>query len=57
MRSFSETVNLADSEEVKIYNSDGVRLFDSGYIGNGTTVVIFENEEIKEVYKIRLYGD
>lgn len=34
-----------------------MRLFDSGYIGNGTTVVIFENEEIKEVYKIRLYGD
>ena len=57
VRSFSETVNLADSDEVKIYNSDGVRLFDSGYIGNGTTVVIFENEEIKEVYKIRLYGD
>lgn len=54
MRSFSETVNLADSEEVKIYSSDGVRLFDSEYIVNGTTVVIFENEEIKEVYKIRL---
>lgn len=57
VRSFSETVSLADNEEVKIYNSDGVRLFDSGYIGNGTTVVIFEDEEIKEVYKIRLYGD
>ena len=55
--SFSERINLSENEEAKIYNSDGVRLYNGNYIGNGTSVIIFEDGEIKEVYKIKLYGD
>lgn len=57
VRSFSETVKLSENEEMRIYNDDGIRLFAGDYIGNGASVIIFENSDIKEVYRIKLYGD
>lgn len=57
VRSFSETVELSENEEMRIYNDGGIRLFAGDYIGNGASVIIFENSDIKEVYRIKLYGD
>lgn len=57
VRSFSETVELSENEEMRIYNGGGIRLFAGDYIGNGASVIIFENSDIKEVYRIKLYGD
>ena len=57
VRSFLEKINISENEEIRVYNRDGVRLFNGGYVGDGAIALIFENSEIKEVYKIRLYGD
>ena len=57
VRSFSETVELSENEEMRIYNGGGIRLFAGDYIGNGASAIIFENSDIKEVYRIKLYGD
>lgn len=54
---FVADIELSDTETVSVYDSEGFLLSGSEYVGNNADVVISENGSVKEVYKVKLYGD
>jgi len=47
----------SENEEIEIYNAEGLLLSNSDFVCNGATIIIFQNNTIYEVYKVRIYGD
>ena len=52
-----ENTAYTETEEIKVFDNEGYLLSGGDYVGNGSTVIIFDNDTIKEVYKVKLYGD
>ncbi len=48
---------LSQTEEIDVYNSYAILLYENNYVGNNATIIITENDSITEVYKVKLYGD
>ncbi len=48
---------LSATEEIDVYDTEGILLIGCDYVCNGATIIISDNNIISEVYKVKLYGD
>ncbi len=52
-----DDIICSDTEEIRIYDTQGYQLTNNDYVCNGATITIAENNVVAEVYKVCIYGD